>query len=297
LLATGAVLFKRADFKAKAGMLDDKTRWLFGAAADRIYEDLPVETNRLSVRRVFPDGGYWILGCDFETDQEIRAIVDAGPLGYLSIAAHGHADALAFTLSVGGREFLIDPGTYAYHTQKQWRDYFRGTAAHNTVVVDGENQSEIGGNFMWLRKANACCERWESTSHHDEFIGSHDGYTRLPDPVRHRREIRLDKRTRHFVVTDTLDCRGPHRVECFWHFAEDCEVAIDGNTLTASNSGRTIRMSMSGPKTSFEICRGRSEPPCGWVSRSFDVKVAAVTARIAFDIRGTTSVVTEIVCD
>lgn len=297
LLATGAVLFRRSEFAAKAGRLDDKTRWLLGSSAQRDFEALRSQPSTLPVRRAFPDGGYYILGCDFETDREIRAIVDAGPLGYLSIAAHGHADALALTLSVGGREFLIDPGTYAYHTHKRWRDYFRSTAAHNTVVVDGQNQSEIGGNFMWLRKANARCERWETNSHSDEFVGSHDGYAHLADPVRHRREIRFDKGTRHFVVTDTLDCRGLHRVECFWHFAEDCEVACDGDTLTASNSGRTIHMSMRSPKASFEIRRGQLEPPCGWVSRSFDVKVAAVAARVAFDIRGTTSIVTEIVCD
>ncbi len=93
---------------------------------------------------------------------EIRLVVDAGPLGYRSIAAHGHADALSFTLSVGGLEFLVDPGTYAYHTQGAWRQYFRGTAAHNTVRVDGQDQSESGGNFMWLRKARAGCNLWDS---------------------------------------------------------------------------------------------------------------------------------------
>ena len=73
------------------------------------------------------------------------------PLGYLSIAAHGHADALSFTLSVGGNEILIDPGTFAYHTQKRWREYFRGTSAHNTLRVDGADQSVPGGNFLWTQ--------------------------------------------------------------------------------------------------------------------------------------------------
>jgi hypothetical protein len=297
LLATGAILFRRGDFKAKAGKLDDKTRWLLGANAERDYEALPSGPTALPVRRAFPDGGYYVLGCDFETEREIRLIADAGPLGYLSIAAHGHADALAFTLSVGGREFLIDPGTYAYHTQKKWRDYFRGAAAHNTVVVDGENQSEIGGNFMWLRKAVAHCETWESGAEVDHLIGTHDGYQRLDDPVTHRREIRLDKHMRHFFVTDTLECQGTHRVECFWHFSENCEVSVDGNTLTAANDGRKIQMILSDPKLRFDLCRGQSEPPCGWISRSFDVKVPTVTARVGLEINGTTSVMTEIVCE
>ena len=141
----------------KAGALDDKTRWLLGDGADADFAALPTTGARLPVRPAFPAGGYHILGCDFETGNEIRVVVDAGPLGYQTIAAHGHADALSFTLSVGGLEFLIDPGTYAYHTQRPWRDYFRGTGAHNTVRVDGLDQSRSGGNFMWLKKANAGC--------------------------------------------------------------------------------------------------------------------------------------------
>ena len=63
------------------------------------------------------------------------------------------------TLSAGGREMLIDPGTYAYHTQRPWRDYFKGASAHNTVRVDGLDQSVSGGNFLWTRHARARCER------------------------------------------------------------------------------------------------------------------------------------------
>src|SRR5690606_1299896 len=87
--------------------------------------------------RAFPHGGYYVLGRSFGTPDEVRAVFDAGPLGFLSIAAHGHADCLSMTLSVSGREQLVDPGTYVYHAEPEWRDYFRGTAAHNTVRVDG----------------------------------------------------------------------------------------------------------------------------------------------------------------
>ena len=174
--------------------------------------------------KAFPEGGYYILGRDFETESEIRLIVDAGPLGYRAIAAHGHADALAFTLSVGGREFLIDPGTYAYHTQGPWRQYFRGTAAHNTVRVDGVDQSVSGGNFMWLKKAHAGCRRWSTSAERDVFDGWHDGYMRLGDPVFHRRRITLDKPARRFRIDDVLEACGEHEVELFFHCSELCSV-------------------------------------------------------------------------
>jgi hypothetical protein len=298
LLATGAVLFKRGDFKAKAVRLDDKTRWLLGAEADATFSAIPADIATHPVRREFREGGYFVLGSDFETAGEIRMIADAGPLGYLSIAAHGHADALAFTLSVGGREFLIDPGTYAYHTQKKWRDYFRGTAAHNTVVVDGENQSEIGGNFMWLRKANAVCESFEAGLVLDRFVGSHDGYRRLSDPVVHRREIMLEKTTRRIAVTDILDCTGQHRAECRWHFSEACEVWLEDSTLYARNDGIDISLRFSAPDLALKIGvhKGEENPPCGWVSRGFDVKIPAVTAVVRFAVHGQTTLVTEIDC-
>src|SRR5256885_3389736 len=145
LLASGAILFGSGELKAKAGKLDDKTRWLFGSRAGELFRRVEEPRARAPLRRAFPDGGYYILGCDFETPEEIRLVADAGPLGYRSIAAHGHADALAFTLSLGGLEFLIDPGTYAYHGGGEWRAYFRGTAAHNTLRIDGVDQSQAGG--------------------------------------------------------------------------------------------------------------------------------------------------------
>src|SRR5260221_3802243 len=117
LLATGAVLFGRGDFKAKARCFDEKSRWLLGDAASECFDALSVATAE-PARLAFPEGGYYVLGRDFGTPREVKAVVDAGPLGYLSIAAHGPADALAFTLSSCGNELLADSGTYAYHRQK-----------------------------------------------------------------------------------------------------------------------------------------------------------------------------------
>jgi len=298
LLATGSVLFRRGDFKFKAGVLDDKTRWLLGGECEAAFAAIAASGANLPVRRDFRDGGYYILGSDFETAREIRLIADAGPLGYLSIAAHGHADALGFTLSVGGREFLIDPGTYAYHTDKKWRDYFRGTAAHNTITIDGQDQSEIGGNFMWLRKAQASCELFEMGHESDRFVGSHDGYRRLSDPVSHRRSIIFERASRRIVVTDTLDCTGQHQAECRWHFSEACEVWLEGNVLHARNHGNVISLGVAVPNPAprIQLRKGEVDPPCGWVSRRFDVKIPAVTAVAPFAVQGKTVLVTEIVC-
>src|SRR5207247_10909932 len=94
---------------------------------------------------------------------------------------------------------LMGPGPDAYHTQERWRQYFRGTAAHNTLRIDGRDQSQQGGNFLWLRKARAGCGLWLSSSEKDSFEGWHDGYTRLEDPVKHRRLIEIEEVTRSLM--------------------------------------------------------------------------------------------------
>jgi len=221
-------------------------------------------------------------------------VADAGPLGYLSIAAHGHADALAFILSAGGCDILIDPGTYAYHTQKKWRDYFRGTSAHNTVRVDGLDQSVIGGNFIWLKHARAWCEQWESRADRDFFVGVHDGYRRLPDPVMHRRSLEFDKASRVLRVTDTLECQAKHQVELFWHFAETCRIQVSGNEISARCDGQTVGIVMPGVDWQPRVVSGQETPPLGWISRRFDRKISSPSVVWSGRIFGTTTLETEI---
>lgn len=302
LLATGAVLFEHGGLTRKAGAFDDKSGWLLGENGASDFARLAAlpllgpsaVAGGLLVKRIFPDGGYYILGDRFHMPDEVRIVADAGPLGYLSIAAHGHADALAFTLSAGGHEILIDPGTYAYHTQKKWRDYFRGTSAHNTVRVDGLDQSVIGGNFMWLKHAKARCEEWESDAARDVFAGSHDGYERLSDPVTHRRSIVFDKQTRVIRVTDTLTCKASHQVEIFWHFAETCQVQGVSNEISARCGNQGAAIGMPGSGWTPVILSGQEEPPMGWISRHFDQKCHSPSVVWSGQISGNTTLNTEI---
>jgi hypothetical protein len=278
LLATGAVLFGRGDFKLKAGPLDDKTRWLLGARADAQYAGLNAKKTRLPPRQAFPEGGYYVLGCEFDTAGEIRVVADAGPLGYRSIAAHGHADALSFTLSAGGQEFLIDPGTYAYHTQGAWREYFRGTSAHNTVRIDGKDQSVQGGNFMWLRKANAGCSLWLSSAEKSCFEGWHDGYARLADPVKHQRLIVLDKAAARIVVEDTLEMAEEHAVELFFHCHENALVEPTEHGYCVRRGDASLKIDLPRmAQANLQVYHGSLSPMCGWVSRAFDTRAPAPT--------------------
>jgi len=296
LLASGAVLFGRPELRLKAGELDDKTRWLLGDDAAERFEALSASpARRLPVRRSFPRAGYYILGDQFETPSEVRIVADAGALGYLSIAAHGHADALAFTLTVGGTPFLVDSGTFAYHTERAWRHYFRGTSAHNTVMVDGEDQSVFGGPFLWLRHAEATVDEFLCSPGLQLLVAHHDGYRRLPDPVRHRRTWRYDTADVTLTVCDELLCSGEHAAEIFWHFAPECQVVYADGRVIAEREGLRLELEPS-HLLSVTLVSGRGdgqrvgdgERPLGWVSSGFDLKAPATTAVFAGRIRGDT---------
>ena len=294
LLATGAVLFERGDFKVKSINFDDKSRWLLGDEGERIFNDLVVPPDKLAFRRAFPDGGYYIFGSKLDSPEEIKLVADAGALGYLSIAAHGHADALAFTLSVRGIEIFIDPGTYAYHTQQKWRDYFRGTSAHNTVCVDNKDQSVSGGNFLWLKHANARCTVFKCNNKEDIWEGEHDGYMRLSDPVKHKRTIVFNKLEEIIVVKDALFARKKHSAELYWHLSEHCNAYILNNAVVIESQDVRVRIKVLNESWHPEIIKGCEAPPLGWISRGFDLKTPTMCIRYVGEIVGTTELSTEI---
>jgi hypothetical protein len=248
----------------------DKAFW-YRAILGTQTEEFPV----LDWQRTYPvrymEGGYVVLG-----DGAAHLVFDAGPLGYLGIAAHGHADALSFCLALDGDWWLVDPGTYAYHSEPAWRDYFRGTSAHNTVRVNGRDQSLTGGAFMWLKKARARLEQC-SESHDIQYVrASHDGYK--ADGITHSRELRYVPGGATIEVLDMLSGEQPQVAEIFMHLAPDIQVAQEAadNCWSATRSGSARRLLFyTDPSWDFRLVRGHTGPILGWYSPALDHKVPA----------------------
>lgn len=218
--------------------------------------------------KAFAEGGYFVVGRG-----KHHGVVDCGPLGYLSIAAHGHSDCLALCLSYEGSWFLVDPGTYCYHREPDWRDHFRGTPAHNTVAVDGRSQSEMLGPFMWGSRAHAFPECWASTEHFQYFEGRHDGYVRTRG-VEHRRSVVFGE-AGYWIVVDRLDGSGEHDVRVTYQFARDFRRAPgDGCTLESSDLAVDLASFLPGGLTG-RVVGGEEDPPAGWVSEGFGHRAPA----------------------
>jgi hypothetical protein len=246
----------------------------------------------VSLRELFPDAG---LACVRTHDDRVRLVMDFGPLGFTSTAAHGHADALSLWLSIDEEFFLVDAGTYAYHSHPKWRTFFRSTAAHNTGCVDGLNQSEMAGRFLWSSKTNARLLRFEKTSEQVTIEAEHDGYERLKDPVTHRRRVVFDRATGNISIEDGFRCAGRHQIELFFHMHEDAAVlgCRDGEAQVDWH-GRRIVFSSSDENAWWEIIRGSENPRLGWRSCRFNNKQPIATLRIALEIDGPTKIPTHL---
>ena len=245
-----------------------------------------------NIQREYPEGGYYLLGNQLNKKDEVRCLVDAGELGYLAIAAHGHADALSLVLNVAGKEILIDPGTYAYHTQKKWREYFRGTSAHNTIEIDETSQSVSGGNFLWSFHAKSHCVSFDSSLEKDVFIGYHDGYQRLEDPVTHQRTVTLVKENNQLLIEDQLLCQLNHDVSQYWHFSEFCHVNFQEPGMIEIQQDNISLILFYKKEFKAEIITAQEDPPLGWISRSFDNKIPCNTLKISKQIFGKTIIQT-----
>ena len=193
---------------------------LINFPAEDTVGEVPLPNNSLA----FSDAGVYVLARDRGKPREIMCLADAGELGFLSIAAHGHADALAFTLSIGGVPIVVDPGTYVYHTDNHWRNYFRSTKAHNTIAIDGLDQSKPEGIFLWTRKAKTKVLDWKETENGSVITAEHDGYTCTDEGIVHRRQITLNKQG--LEICDRLEGKGVHHIEWRIHFSPQCSVVL-----------------------------------------------------------------------
>ncbi len=110
---------------------------------------------------------------------EAVAVLRTGTLGYLSVAAHAHADLTSVVLSVAGQPVLIDPGTFSYDSHPGWRQWFRSTAAHNCLTVNDTDQAEYWGPFLWGTAPEAMVVGYNPHQRPSTATVEHNGYQAL----------------------------------------------------------------------------------------------------------------------
>jgi Heparinase II/III-like protein/Heparinase II/III N-terminus len=252
-----------------AGALDPAAIWMFGSrGVDRFGRATPAEEPGSIL---LANAGLAVL-----RRARTRVTFDAGPLGYLSIAAHGHADALAVTLSVNDADLVVDPGSGTYFGRaRTTRDAFRGTGFHATVLVDETSQSSPGGPFLWSTHARSWFHRIDLSQ--ALAIGEHDGYLRGPAGVRHVRAVHLLE-TGDVLVHDRVEGPGQHAVSVRWPLSPSLHAEVTGESEVRAGShagpGLLLRTVSTLPG-SMSVAYGSREPLEGWSSPRLDQLVPA----------------------
>lgn len=266
LILTGYNLFKDEKYLSKIVGFDNKNNLIF---PEKVLDS--VEKTKANFNSsFFPEEGHFVYKAETRDGKEIYIYFKATNLGYLGTAAHGHADALSFILYFNGKPIIVDPGTYTYYGNENYRKYFKGTFAHNTIRIDKKDQAHYGGSMLWLNHYK--CQILESKYDEDGFVieASHNGYNKIG--VEHRRKIIFSKKSFEIIIIDKVFVtdNSEHNLELPFHF----HPSVNYSEETKNNSHVFISDNLKIRITNYSEMGiqpffGSEEPICGWYSENY----------------------------
>lgn len=249
-----------------------------GAPSRQRLECIAVRVTPSAVRGgtrsvVLGESGYFAHG---DTASGDRILVSCGEPSPTYQPGHAHCDLLSFELDLGGRPVIVDAGTSGYEGDPL-RAYQRGTSAHNTVLVDDTDQSEMWGTFRVARRAQVVARRAAMDGGTWRFTGSYSPYHARHCVHERTIERRPDGEWR---IQDSVSTA--ESVVSFVHLHPDFVAAVEGKSIRArASDGREVLISADGA-SSIVVERGQQDPPRGWYAPAFGVRLPC--ARIAMTI-------------
>lgn len=245
---------------------------------------------------------FWLFGASALEAPVVacpRRNLHAGESGYDTLRAsngfafirHGrfrfrpaHADLLHVDLWRNGCNLALDPGTYSYNSPEPWNNALARTCYHNTVTVDGFDQIERAGKFLWINWPRAWRIRnaSSSTGGLDLWEGGHDGYHRLVNSVACRRAVvRLGERG--WLIVDDLESTSLHDYRLHWLFPavehlatlNDCRLR-----LHLPNAPIVVRWGCSESAVASSLVSADPESPRGWRSDHYLERTPAVSLAV-----------------
>jgi hypothetical protein len=273
VLNTGAFLFSRPDFFVGDNP-DIKSYLLLG---ERLIEKrkrkaesskLKSENVPIHVGKLFKHSGVAVIKDNCQ-GKEIHFVGNATAIGMPPLYAHGHLDALSFTLSIDGDEFFVDPGTYLYHSGGKWRRYFRSTSAHNTIRINNTDFATQTGEFMFGKPYKITANGLEINNDRVVWCAGHDAYKKLKISLLHKRKVVYQRGKGLFEISDFFDSKEKYFAEQFFHLHPECKVDISGNEVRINRDDLCIMMEID-ERLNVECFRGSKEPLLGWFSKRFN---------------------------
>jgi hypothetical protein len=183
-------------------------------SASSVSSVVESSTNPPSIARLFPQAGVAVA----RTTAGHYLLVTNGIVGTNGFGNHKHNDLLSFEYHHRGTPLVVDPGSYVYTSDADARNRFRGTAYHNTVMVDRTEQNDLRPDWLFRLFETSKAETISFDNRGDvvEYSGRHHGYEHLSDPITHERTFTFQRESGALVIVDRLSGRGRHDLR--WHF-------------------------------------------------------------------------------
>ncbi|MFL6215279.1 MAG: alginate lyase family protein [Blastocatellia bacterium] len=265
LLSIAAVLLENEAFKPSS-RIDEEAIWWFGQAGLEAFDSLPV-SDQPSTSEAFADAQIFIERAD-----DLYAIIDCGDHGAGGRGSHAHSDALSLELYAYGATFLRDPGSYVYTASARWRNLFRSTAYHNAVRIDGKEISRFDEDalFAFIENVRPQINQWQSDATSDLLDAEHYAYTRLAQPVTHRRIVTFNKGEGYWTIKDQFTGEGAHQFEFFFNFDAGLDAALSDDQRVTVRSDKAVLAIIPLSQQVFEIKRTDR-----WVSPAYATRLRA----------------------
>ena len=271
LLAFATIWFDDSRYNIEEFGFAPEALWVFGPKACRRWRELPARSVEELESRAFRDGGIYVM-----RHKKDYMVISCGPNGQGGIGGHAHNDKLSFELCVGGEDIIVDPGTYVYTADPEWRNAFRSTAYHNTTAPINTQQNQLPLDSFHLFSLPQTFEtktnKWKISTSMYLYTGEHIGFysARLPLLLTHQRMIVYHKQKQTWMIEDKI---ANHETQPIW--VQGVLVIASGVQLThedknvfilASNNNRVFIV--------FETVDVSCEIASIWYSRHYGLKEA-----------------------
>lgn len=274
LLSIGALLFNRGDMKFMAENFYEDLLWFFGKTGEADYNHISKQAPSSSAVS-FSDGGYFHFR-DSWSKEATSCFFIANPKKRFPSLEKGldpltpHRDVMSFALTVRGEPFIIETGSYK--GKKDFFPYFPSALAHNSLLIDGKEQSQTKnakGNrkYMHLLKT-----RWLFSEEFDYLMAGNAGFEDLKSMAVHRRELIYLKEKKWFLLKDTIEGTEEFDIVNVFHFAPELDIILRGDYGCLIRGRREfMRVNPYYPgEFSCRSARGKLNPLAGWYAKDFN---------------------------
>lgn len=261
------------------GLLDFRNYLIFGSEFNNETIFSP-ESDTL-----FDDSGYCFM---YDHNSKAKLSFDCGPIGDEISAAHGHSDILHFNFEVGGVPFIIDSGTYQYHSKyEQWRNYFKGIKAHNTISINGKDHAINNGRMSWVERPKTLVESYEVSRFKTICKATTNAFEK--EGVRVSRNIEFNKEQKKITVSDIIFAEETvsYQAQFFLHFHPSITICHKGCEIVAQGGGKKIVLYNEFFDQAEVLNTIREEDSFfGWYSEQYNIKQKASSLNLSLKLTG-----------